>query len=79
MRMTAPPSMDRLSKFLDLVRTADFRVGQVPLVWRGQYQEALSSGYVSIHFGGSVRLSEHGHEHLKASREVIDYEKTPTT
>ena len=71
MRKTAPPDMDRLSKFLDLVRTADFHIGGVPKVWLDQYREAFSGGLVSIYFGGSICLSEKGHEHLKASREAI--------
>lgn len=52
----------KLQKFLSIVRTADFRSGEVPRVWASEYHEALSSGLVSIHFGGSIRLSEAGHE-----------------
>ena len=57
--------MEKLAQFLELVRRMDFRSGQVPKVWKNEYREALSSGLVEIHFAGSIRLSEKGHEHLK--------------
>jgi hypothetical protein len=57
--------MAKLAEFLELVRRMDFRAGQVPKVWNSEYREALSSGLLEIHFAGSIRLSEKGHEHLK--------------
>lgn len=56
--------MKRLVEFLEVARRADFRSGKVPSAWGSEYREALSSGLVEIHFGGSIRLSEKGHAHL---------------
>lgn len=60
--------MEKMHKFLSAVRTAEFRSGQMPRVWKDEYREALSNSYVAIHFGGSVRLTEAGHEVLTSSK-----------
>lgn len=58
----------KMHEFLSAVRTSDFHSGKVPRVWNDEYREALSSSYVAIHFGGSVRLTEAGHDALASSK-----------
>lgn len=55
---------EKMRRFLSAVKTLDWRARHVPKVWNDQYHEALSEGFVQIHFGGSIRLTETGHEYL---------------
>lgn len=51
---------DRLAIFLDLVPTA--RWSQPPAVWGPQLREALSEGFVTVGWGGILKLTDAGRE-----------------
>lgn len=51
---------DRLLIFLDLIPTS--RWSQPPTVWGPQLREALSEGFVSVGWGGILKLTDAGRE-----------------
>jgi hypothetical protein len=54
---------EQLKKFLALVPTANWR--QPPNVWNQQLREALSEGFITVGFGGVLKLTDAGREAAK--------------
>lgn len=59
-----PLSDDKLVKFLKLVPSANWK--QPPSVWGEQLRRSLSEGFVSVGFGGILKLTDAGRSTIKA-------------
>lgn len=57
---------EQLLKFLKLVPTAVWR--QPPPVWNEQLRSALSDGFISVGFGGTLKLTDAGRAALTGWR-----------
>lgn len=55
---------EQLKKFLNLIPTANWR--QPPKVWNDQLRQALGESYVTVGFGGVLKLTDAGREAVTA-------------
>jgi hypothetical protein len=51
---------EKLRRFLGLVPTAEWR--RPPPVWNEQMRQALADGFVTVGFGGVLKLTDAGSE-----------------
>lgn len=64
---SSQPIGERLRQFLTLVPNANWRgCGQPPAVWNEQLREALAEHFVTIGFGGLLKLTDAGRAVLQS-------------
>lgn len=61
---------EKMKSFLRLVDAQNWRSGSVPRIWSPQYQTALTSNFVSIGFGGALKLTDEG-------RSILSHDRSP--